>query len=731
MSFVNRQTSRVSTVESSTAPSERKGSRPSLLTKGLDSFRGSRGGNHARNQSSSAASSGGGDVVGEKAGHQDLRGFTGVFPIPDKSSQVGHFPELKEEEEEKYDQVLEYFRNQKDFPVSLHAANTERKPASEWEKLRLLSRESMLRYLRASKWDVTIAKKRLTDTIAWSREFGIDGLEADEMAKEAQSGKETVLGYDNLSRPLHYMHPHRNNTKETPRQMQYAVWILERCIDLMPPGTEQLALLINFDHKSRNPTSIANAKLMLYILQNHYVERLGIALCINVPWVFKLFWNAIQPFIDPVTKSKCKFDSAIKTEVPLNQLSSEFGGELDATYNHELYWPDLVELSAERRREMIRRFRDDCNSEIGASEWVIRGGDDPTSPFNAKDRATPSELTTTSKSSEAVPPSKAPLSELQETKSGRGTAIDASNNRMDNSASNFTTIHSDEPSTPLERYKTPSEIFNSRPLDRTFSTASVSAVSAAGRSSGSGFRSNEERSASASGKEHARSGSVTKSFKDLNHKIHDSLIRPFQNSPNSSPRSSRDLSKRTGHEDAKTKRSSSSALPNAKHEKEKAADIDRKENVENGQDRSASATASTTEAAKVAATGGLGGVVGALATSGSVEKIPSNNTKAAMTTTTTTTCIINMFFFAAAKEAAGVGSIKITLPSSSFPLSELGDHLVQNVSQNSKGDSTALKKVLKQSKWSVNEDMVDEEDIHSIFLKGGEDVAIIPPVSGG
>jgi hypothetical protein len=63
--------------------------------------------------------------------------------------------------------------------------------------------------------------------------------------------------------------------------MQYAVWILERAIDLMPPGTEQLALLINFDHKSRNPTSIANAKLMLYILQNHYVERLGIALCIN------------------------------------------------------------------------------------------------------------------------------------------------------------------------------------------------------------------------------------------------------------------------------------------------------------------------------------------------------------------------------------------------------------------------------------------------------------------
>jgi hypothetical protein len=96
-----------------------------------------------------------------------------------------------------------------------------------------------------------------------------------------------------------------------------------------------------------------------------------------------MFWNAIQPFIDPVTKSKCKFDEAIKDEVPGGQLSSEFGGELDAKYNHEQYWPDLVKLSAERRKEMMRRFKDDCNSEIGASEWVIRGGDDETSPFNS------------------------------------------------------------------------------------------------------------------------------------------------------------------------------------------------------------------------------------------------------------------------------------------------------------------------------------------------------------
>lgn len=46
-------------------------------------------------------------------------------------------------------------------------------------------------------------------------------------------------------------------------------------------------------------------------------------LCRTVPWIFKGFWNVIQPFVDPVTKNKCKFDEAIKGEVPANQLARD------------------------------------------------------------------------------------------------------------------------------------------------------------------------------------------------------------------------------------------------------------------------------------------------------------------------------------------------------------------------------------------------------------------------
>ncbi|TKY89626.1 hypothetical protein EX895_001411 [Sporisorium graminicola] len=301
--------------------------------------------------------------------------FDHIFSAPAPSVKLAPPAPLSESQQEKYEQMLAHFKSIDEFPTSLKH-NSPTKPLDEWETMRNLSKESMIRYLRATKWDVASAKKRLTDTIAWRREYGVDSLKAEDLEPEAMTGKETVLGFDNKGRPLHYMHPSRNTTEETPRQMQYAVWILERAIDLMPPGVEMLALLINFGGKKRNPTSISNAKLMLYILQNHYVERLGIALCINVPWIFKAFWNAIYPFIDPVTKGKCKFDEAIKDEVPNGQLASDFGGLLDFPYEHDKYWPQLVELTKRRREEQLERFRTLCNSEIGASEWVIRGGEE-------------------------------------------------------------------------------------------------------------------------------------------------------------------------------------------------------------------------------------------------------------------------------------------------------------------------------------------------------------------
>jgi molybdopterin converting factor small subunit len=88
---------------------------------------------------------------------------------------------------------------------------------------------------------------------------------------------------------------------------------------------------------------------------------------------------------------------------------------------------------------------------------------------------------------------------------------------------------------------------------------------------------------------------------------------------------------------------------------------------------------------------------------------------------------ITVLYFAAASTAVGSPSERVRLPipqpGDSFPLSSLGPLLV------SRHPSTNLDKVLESSQWSVDMEMV--ENVEDVRLKGGEEVAIICPVSGG
>ncbi|KAL4247212.1 Molybdopterin synthase sulfur carrier subunit [Abortiporus biennis] len=85
---------------------------------------------------------------------------------------------------------------------------------------------------------------------------------------------------------------------------------------------------------------------------------------------------------------------------------------------------------------------------------------------------------------------------------------------------------------------------------------------------------------------------------------------------------------------------------------------------------------------------------------------------------------IKVLYFAAASTTAGLQEEHIPLPSEEpFPLSSLATLL------SSRHPSRGLDKVLATSQWSVDAEMVDEPE--KVFLAGGEEVAVICPVSGG
>ncbi len=84
---------------------------------------------------------------------------------------------------------------------------------------------------------------------------------------------------------------------------------------------------------------------------------------------------------------------------------------------------------------------------------------------------------------------------------------------------------------------------------------------------------------------------------------------------------------------------------------------------------------------------------------------------------------ITVLYFAGASTATKKTTEQISIPDKGLSLPSLKDLLI------SQYPNTDLEKVLRSSRWSIDAEMID--DPNPVTLKGGEEVAIIPPVSGG
>jgi hypothetical protein len=188
--------------------------------------------------------------------------------------------ELTPEQQSKYEAVLKSASSWTTVATKAEK-NAPTSPITEDEKM-WLSRECLLRYLRATKWNVSEAETRLQSTLTWRREYNLKKLTPEYISIENETGKQVILGYDNNGRPCLYLLPSNQNTEKSDRQLEHLVFMLERAIDLMGPGQETLALIVNFkETKSGQNASIGQAKQTLGFLQNHYPERLGRSLVIN------------------------------------------------------------------------------------------------------------------------------------------------------------------------------------------------------------------------------------------------------------------------------------------------------------------------------------------------------------------------------------------------------------------------------------------------------------------
>ncbi|GAB7358067.1 hypothetical protein MBLNU230_g0229t1 [Neophaeotheca triangularis] len=291
-------------------------------------------------------------------------------PVPD-----AHPPKpakLSAEQEQKYAAVLADVSSWTTIP-STTAKGAPQAPIEDRERM-FLTHECLLRYLRATKWSAPNALKRLQNTLSWRREYGADTFSHDYISPENETGKQLILGYDKEARPCLYLNPGKQNTKMSDRQIHHLAYMLDRLIDMLPPGQESTCLIINFKGASGGSVpTVGQARAVLNILQGHNPERLGRALISELPWYVNTFFKLISSFIDPVTKEKMKFNPENRDWVPPIQLWKQAGGDLDFEYDHSVYWPAL-DAECTKRREAYRSRWEKAGKRIGEYEEYLRGG---------------------------------------------------------------------------------------------------------------------------------------------------------------------------------------------------------------------------------------------------------------------------------------------------------------------------------------------------------------------
>jgi hypothetical protein len=232
------------------------------------------------------------------------------------------------------------------------------------------------RYLRARRWNLKKALKMLIATLRWRAETRPERITWKDVRTEAETGKQYVTGTDTAGRNVVVMRPGRENTKEHAGNIRFLIYTLEHATwrddpeNDFPLGShvehhdEKLVILIDFTGWTlATAPPMKTSRETLTILQDHFPERLAVAVCHNPPWIFAVFWKAISPFIDPETYRKIRFvnpkrvkeTNRMRRMFRMECIDSDMGGSRDPNFDIAAYSKTMEEHD-KRKLEALLRF---------------------------------------------------------------------------------------------------------------------------------------------------------------------------------------------------------------------------------------------------------------------------------------------------------------------------------------------------------------------------------------
>jgi len=213
---------------------------------------------------------------------------------------------------------------------------------------------TLLRFLRARKFDVVKAKEMLLNAEKWRKEFGVEELvrtfDFKELSEVDRFYPQYYHGMDKSGRPIYIERIGNLNVKALyacttmERVLQRLVVEYESFLSMRLPACSaavghpvetSLTILdlggVSLSNFIRVKDYVAAATS---IGQNYYPECMGAFYIINAHWAFTAVWAAIKPWLNEVTVSKVHivggasvYGPLLLSQIDKEVLPSDFGGE--------------------------------------------------------------------------------------------------------------------------------------------------------------------------------------------------------------------------------------------------------------------------------------------------------------------------------------------------------------------------------------------------------------------
>lgn len=223
---------------------------------------------------------------------------------------------------------------------------------------------SLLRFLRARKFDLERAKTMFVNCETWRESFGTNTILQDfhytEKPLVAKMYPQYYHKTDKDGRPVYFEElgkvylPDMMKVTSQERMLKNLVWEYELFTQCrLPACLRKQGCLVEtsctiMDLKGISISAayqvVGYVREASKIGQDYYPERMGKFYCINAPFGFSTAFKMFKPFLDPVTVSKIHilgslYKKELLKQIPPENLPTKYGGASEVS-DQELYLND-------------------------------------------------------------------------------------------------------------------------------------------------------------------------------------------------------------------------------------------------------------------------------------------------------------------------------------------------------------------------------------------------------